>query len=72
MKRCSKCDIDKNSNCFAINKSRKDGLNGWCKDCQRKYFKDYYKNNKQKCIDAGSNSRNVRKSKMARKKVKIG
>jgi hypothetical protein len=53
---CSTCNKNKNINNFAINKSKKDGLNGKCKECQREYLKEHYKKNKQYYIDKASES----------------
>lgn len=39
MKKCSKCKIFKELNEFGSNKSRKDGLNAYCKVCVRIYDK---------------------------------
>lgn len=59
MKRCGKCGIDKESDEFNKNKSKKDGLATECKNCKRQqdkkyrsdhkdYYKDYnYKYNKE-------------------------
>ena len=58
-KQCYVCKKQKDSEAFSINKSKKDGLSGRCKSCQKEYFKEYYKNNKEKHISA------VRKSKIS-------
>jgi hypothetical protein len=42
MKKCKKCNFEKNEKEFSKNIKYKDGLQSHCKDC----FKDYYKNNK--------------------------
>lgn len=34
-KTCKRCGSNKNRRCFVKNKSCKDGLNGWCKDCSK-------------------------------------
>ncbi len=34
MKKCNKCKITKKLSDFSKNKSKKDGLNYWCKECQ--------------------------------------
>ena len=36
-KRCLKCGEAKLVECFGKNKSANDGLQGWCKECQREY-----------------------------------
>ncbi len=57
MKICTKCKLDKTESEFNIHKSKKDGLQHYCRDCNNKmrrenYTKDpvYYKsyNNKRK------------------------
>ena len=42
---CSKCKIEKSFDGFNIDKSRKDGLFPYCKDCRNTYNKIYSKNN---------------------------
>lgn len=48
MKKCNKCGVDKNIEDFSQNKGNPDGKNRECKICQRAYFAEYYKNNKEK------------------------
>jgi hypothetical protein len=43
---CTTCNIEKSLDCFARNPQKKDGLNYKCKECQNKYIKEHYKNNK--------------------------
>lgn len=49
---CSRCEVVKFVEDFTKNKSRNDGLNVVCKDCQyetfKSYYPEYYKNNKDK------------------------
>jgi len=40
---CSKCKIKKSRKRFSISKNRRDGLNGWCKDCIKLISKKYLK-----------------------------
>jgi len=58
VKYCSKCGQIKELDKFNKNKSFKDGLASWCKECSKKYFKnnkekikksrkEYFKNNKE-------------------------
>lgn len=47
-KRCIKCGKLKETDEFYANKSTIDGLNKWCKDCSRKYRKNWYKHNKER------------------------
>lgn len=39
---CSKCKKRKSVNAFSKKKSRKDGLQIWCKPCKRKYDSKFY------------------------------
>jgi 5-methylcytosine-specific restriction endonuclease McrA len=41
-KRCSKCNELKPIACFSKNKSKKEGINSQCKNCQRQYNGEYY------------------------------
>ncbi len=49
MKICSKCKLSKPKSDFGKNKSRKDGLQYYCKECSKKKSREYYKNNKEHC-----------------------
>jgi hypothetical protein len=46
MKICKKCSINKDLSNFSKCKSNKDGLNNWCKDCNKIYLKNHYLKNK--------------------------
>lgn len=48
MKKCSKCNIERELNCFTKNKYSKDGLRSDCKDCRRETRRVYRENNKEK------------------------
>jgi hypothetical protein len=50
MKTCSKCNINKDLDCFGKAKQNKDGLNGQCKDCRSAYLKEYYSKNKEQVL----------------------
>lgn len=50
MKRCYKCGFIKDETEFSKNLNNNDELNRECKECQKAYFKEYYKNNKDKHI----------------------
>jgi len=52
MKKCSKCVKTKPLCEFSINKTHKDGRSYRCKECQREYSCNYYKQNKEKHIKA--------------------
>jgi len=47
-KYCNRCKKIKAINEFSKNKAQKDGYCCWCKDCQKKYKKDYYIKNIEK------------------------
>ena len=40
MKRCTTCGVEKEEGEFDRNKTKKDGLQSWCKACQRAYHRD--------------------------------
>ena len=48
MKKCYKCGIDKLEDDFSSNKSKPNGKNLECKQCQKEYFAKYYSNNPEK------------------------
>lgn len=72
MKNCYKCGINKNISEFSINKNKADKLNSECKECQKKYFKEYYKNNKEKHIKAVTENKSYKKKEIARYKIEQG
>lgn len=49
MKTCTKCGIEYEATIefFTMDKRRKDGLGSSCRVCDRKRFRDHYKNNKE-------------------------
>jgi hypothetical protein len=48
MKKCAKCKIEKPETEFGNNKSSKDGLHSYCKECENKCSRDKYYNNREK------------------------
>jgi flagellar biosynthesis GTPase FlhF len=54
MKFCKRCCFEKSISFFSKKKSSKDGLNPWCKDCNKDYSKKYYIANKES-IDEKNN-----------------
>lgn len=48
IKICEKCKIEKSLTEFPKNKTRKDGLSNWCKNCSYEYHKQYTKTIKYK------------------------
>ena len=47
MKRCSKCNIEKDYTSFCKRKASKDGLSYMCKECKSKIDKEYTINNNE-------------------------
>jgi hypothetical protein len=47
MKLCKKCNTTKEFLEFSKKKSNKDGLNSWCKECNKEYLRNYYLENKE-------------------------
>jgi hypothetical protein len=47
MKTCFKCNVQKELKEFGSNKSKKDGLQTYCKSCRKIYHKSWYINNKE-------------------------
>jgi hypothetical protein len=48
LKRCGRCQIEKDLSEFAFRKEGKDNLESWCKLCQTEYRKQYREKNKEK------------------------
>lgn len=48
MKKCTKCGIEKDLDCFYKDSRSKDGLESRCKSCRRLSNAEYWKNNKEK------------------------
>ena len=46
MKKCNTCKTSKKLSDFNKNSSKKDGLQGHCRDCQKKKSKKFYRENK--------------------------
>lgn len=45
MKQCNRCSKSKLLTDFCVRRQSKDGRQPWCKDCSKKVFKTYYKDN---------------------------
>lgn len=45
LKRCAKCQEEKLTTCFNKHKTASDGLQRYCKDCNKEYSQNYYKSN---------------------------
>src|SRR5437762_7408253 len=50
MKTCYQCKMGKLESDFVKNHSKKDGLSAHCKDCDKIYYREYYKKNRDKKI----------------------
>lgn len=64
-KRCPKCGITKSANEFPRNRSRPDGLNGYCKPCQAAHNENWRKRNPEKIAVAGAKRRASNKERFA-------
>ena len=73
-KKCSKCGEEKPATpeYFAKHKQKKDGLYNYCKFCVNKINKEYYKNNRNKIIEASKKycEENPDKKKQSNKKYR--
>ena len=79
LKCCSKCKLWKSITEFYKNKSRKDGLNSWCKCCQKeyqqsskgkKYYEEYHQKYKNEIDKYSSEYRKTDEYKIAQDKYK--
>lgn len=66
IKRCSKCKQFKQLSKFNKSKSEKDGLQSYCKTCQRVY--SHSKNGREACRKAANNYRKTTKGKATKKR----
>ena len=48
MKKCTKCNLLKETSSFSKKANTKSGLNGWCKSCNNAYSVAWYKANPEK------------------------
>ena len=74
-KKCTKCGIKKSLNNFSKNKSKKDGLDSWCKDCDKEYrelnkdkSKKYYKQHRNEILEKSKKYRELNKDKLKKQK----
>jgi hypothetical protein len=51
LKKCNKCNLEKDEICFSKNKTKKDGLSALCKDCHKNYRRKHYLENKEKVLE---------------------
>lgn len=64
MKICTFCGIELSLSRFATNKTKKDGLQSQCRQCQKDYRKRHYEKNRQKYIDKADRWRKEQKIKL--------
>jgi 5-methylcytosine-specific restriction endonuclease McrA len=49
-KTCSRCGEEKTTDDFCRNRTKPDGLNAWCRECNRKRSRQYYAENQQRHV----------------------
>lgn len=64
MKKCIKCKVLQDINCFRTAKDCKDGYRGCCKLCETNNSKEYYKNNRLRLIQYSKKYRENNKEKI--------
>lgn len=52
-KKCPRCNTEKQAQEFNRNKSRYDGLSGWCKECEDENFQNRKSKNPEKILELG-------------------
>ena len=62
---CSICKVEKNINEFNKNSNTKDGYRSDCRECQSKYYKEYYQENKDSIAEKSKEYRQENKDKIA-------
>jgi hypothetical protein len=67
MKICTKCNIKKDTTEFSKKKQSPDGLDWWCKSCNKVYRKHYYITYKEKRSEIGKESYQRNKESILRK-----
>ena len=68
MKKCSRCQTEKDINSFFSDKSKKDGKSYICKLCHREISKRYYYDNKEKVLLATRKWQNKNAGRVAEKR----
>jgi len=64
MKVCTKCGVEKAYSEFGTRKNLLDGLSKQCKDCVRKYDREYYSKNREACMARSRKWQNANKDKL--------
>lgn len=57
-KECLRCDRRLPVSEFSVNRARKDGLQGYCRECMKTYRREHYENNKQPYLDRAKDRNN--------------
>jgi hypothetical protein len=72
VKRCSRCLRWLEFECFTVNRAKRDGLQHYCRECQRAYVKEHYAANTQYYLAKArrSNDKRYRLCKEAMAKLK--
>jgi hypothetical protein len=68
VKKCSKCEIEKEFHEFNKAKNKKFGLSSLCKECHKEYRRDHYVKNKEKVLKQVKEYREQNPNKYIRKK----
>lgn len=72
MKKCSRCQVEKEKKLFYSNKAAPDGLCNWCAECKREHSKTHEYNLKRKIFYLNSmEAQNKRKDHNLKKKYDI-
>lgn len=58
VKQCTKCFVLKPLTEFNKDSRKRDGLRSYCRDCAKDYYKQYYNQNKQTCLESNRQWRN--------------
>lgn len=61
-KYCPKCETEKDISEFGPNKSRKDGVQSFCKACRPSYMKQWYDKETSQRREVANASRNIKRS----------
>ncbi len=70
MKYCKKCETDKQDNEYRSSNTTKDGLFGFCRNCQDKVNKDLYEKKKEQRIKQVTKWNNLEENKEKVKEYK--
>jgi hypothetical protein len=72
MKKCFRCDTEKENSEFANNSSKPDGLQAMCRQCKKSYDAQYHQQNKARQVARNSYNRKKLKAEINEYKQKIG